>query len=232
MERAFCVLMAGPCPLAVDGAAIGFGLPPRPVPLDELAALLLDPGFDHAGRDAAWRVLLWRARRDPAWMVGAAGVALPMLRRLAGSLAHDRWDAAEDVDAAVLEAFVTAVHATNVSIRRIPLTLQRAVKAGALRARRREAGPMPVSVEVLEAAAPPPPWGHPDLLLLDAVDQRIITRFAAQVIGATRLENVPIGRLATALGISYWALAKYRRRAELALVRAIGDGQVQSQFVT
>ena len=42
----------GPSPLAIDGAALGHGLPPRLIPLDQLRALLLDRSTNFPATDA------------------------------------------------------------------------------------------------------------------------------------------------------------------------------------
>ena len=79
------LLVCEPHPLAADGARIGHGLPARPIPLDELRVMLLHPSMSYDARDAVWRELVNQARSgDPAWRVGAAWVALPALRLLAG----------------------------------------------------------------------------------------------------------------------------------------------------
>ena len=83
-DAAFRLLTQGPEPLSVDGRRIGGTLPPRRIPLDELKRLLLRPSAGIATRDAAWTVLVTRARCDgPSWVIGAVGVALPGLRRAA-----------------------------------------------------------------------------------------------------------------------------------------------------
>ena len=56
------------------------GLPQRPIPLDELRDRLLDQRCPRATRDAVWRYLVRRARREGAtWMVACVGMALPGL---------------------------------------------------------------------------------------------------------------------------------------------------------
>jgi hypothetical protein len=43
VASAFGMLTTGPGPLSLDGAAVGHGLPRRPIPLNELRAILLRP---------------------------------------------------------------------------------------------------------------------------------------------------------------------------------------------
>ena len=87
-ETAFRLLCAGPQPLALHASKVAAGLPDRPVPLDELRVLLLHPSTSARARNQVWAELVRRARAgDPAWTVGLAGIAMPGLRRAAGSLA-------------------------------------------------------------------------------------------------------------------------------------------------
>src|SRR5690348_15063961 len=70
-EKAFTLLAEAPTHVPFD--ARGFdGLPERIVPLDELRRLLLAAATSTQVRDAVWRDLVVRARRDgPAWRVAA-----------------------------------------------------------------------------------------------------------------------------------------------------------------
>ena len=86
-QRAFDLLCCTPAPLAFDGRGFA-GLPPRLLPLDELKTILIADRTPRPARDAVWRELVVRARRDgPAGVVAAAGEAMPGLRRVAGRLA-------------------------------------------------------------------------------------------------------------------------------------------------
>src|SRR6266536_2671373 len=189
VDSTFQALVSGPRPLAVDGARIGHGLPRRLVPLDELRVMLLHPSMSYAARNAAWRELVDLARGyDPAWIVGAAGVALPALRERAGRLA--------------------------------------AYNAGR-RLRRREAAHAGRRAELAESVRPPRPSGHPDFVLARAVAAGVITRSAADLIGRTRLEDVPLSQAAAEAGLSYTAALNRRWRGERRLARAIADGELE-----
>jgi hypothetical protein len=67
-------------------------------------------------------------------------------------------------------------------------------------------------------AADPFSEGHPDLVLAEAVGAGVITAAEAELIGATRLEGIPLKALAAELQTPYDALQKRRRRAELDLL--------------
>lgn len=66
IEQRFQLLCAGPQPLSVDGKQIGHGLPRRPIPLPELAAILMHPRCGFEARDAVWRLQVERARTGDA----------------------------------------------------------------------------------------------------------------------------------------------------------------------
>src|SRR6266545_6181343 len=115
-DAAFAGLTAGPAPLSLDGRRIGGGLPRRLIPLDELKRLLLRRSTWHAAKDAAWADLVRRSRHGgPAWVVGAVGVALPGLRRVAGQLAQGYEGDTADLDAEVLTGFLAALRTVDVT---------------------------------------------------------------------------------------------------------------------
>jgi hypothetical protein len=232
VEAAFGLLACGGSPLALDGAEIGLGLPPRPIPLDELRSLLLCRSTPAVARDAAWQELVMRARSadhdSRLWALGAAGVALPGLRKAAGALARGskRWSG--DLDQAVLDGFTEALQTIDVDDPCIlPRLLRAASRAGA--AVRYEDAPSPIDpVEIPESFAPRLPWRHPDMVLIDAVAKRVLTGPEAELIGRTRLEQVTVAQVADETGEDYDALRMRRLRAEERLVRAIAEGRVRA----
>jgi hypothetical protein len=135
VAEAFRVLTRDPAPLELHGGDLGDALPRTWLRLDEMQSLMLDPATGCPARDAAWRALAARARsEDPAWVVGAVGVALPRLRRitehLTGGCAADR----SDVEAVVLSAFVEALRTISIEHRHLEQRLLWAAhRAGAWR---------------------------------------------------------------------------------------------------
>ncbi len=228
VDSTFQALVSGPRPLAVDGARIGHGLPRRLVPLDELRVMLLHPSMSYAARNAAWRELVDLARGyDPAWIVGAAGVALPALRERAGRLAADYDGDTHDLDAEMLTGFVQAIRVIDTSAGRIASRLCFAAYNAGRRLRRREAAHAGRRAELAESVRPPRPSGHPDFVLARAVAAGVITRSAADLIGRTRLEDVPLSQAAAEAGLSYTAALNRRWRGERRLARAIADGELE-----
>lgn len=164
-EAALRLLTTGPSPLSVDGRSLEYGLPRRPIPLGELASVLMHPSTSFAARDAAWRLLVGRARTDgPAWVVGAVGVALPGLRMAASRLA--RISGGGDAQAELLAGFVHALGTVDVDAPRVCPRLCNAAYIAA-RAALRAAEPATAGEPsgASGSAVPPHPWGHPDLVL-------------------------------------------------------------------
>jgi hypothetical protein len=229
LESAFHALVRGPRPIAVDGAALGHGLPARPVPLDELRAILLDPSLPYAARDAVWRELVRLARTaGSSWVVGAAGVALPALRARAGELARGFHGDSHDLDAEVLSGFVITLRELDLSRGKIAARLSYAAYNAGRRLRRRLEDSPGRHGEFTCSLPPPAPWGHPDLVLGRAVGLGIITALQADLIGRTRLEDVPLQHVAAELGLSYCAAWRRRDRAEHRLAEAIRGAQLEN----
>jgi hypothetical protein len=233
VAAAFRLLTSGPQPLALHAAGLAAGLPDRLVPLDEITVLLLRPGTSAAARNKVWAELVRRARSGPAaWMVGLTGVALPGLTRAVGDLAAGTGYRGDhrDLQAEVLAGFLQAVRGLDLDdLDGIPLAshlMWAAFRAGRVLAcadaawagRRRG---------LEESWQPPPrPAGHPDFVLAAAVRRGVITAADAQLIGASRLEGIPLSRLAAATGRRHDSLCRRRARAEKRLARAIAEGDL------
>jgi hypothetical protein len=71
-------------------------------------------------RDAVWRELVVRARRDgPAWVVAAVGVAMPGLRRIAGLLTAGWRGDTDDLDSELIVGFVARLKTIDLDVPRI-----------------------------------------------------------------------------------------------------------------
>jgi hypothetical protein len=227
VESAFGLLGCDPAPLGVDGARIGRGLPARPVPLPELRGYLLDPATPYAARDGVWRVVVRKARRDgPAWVVAATGIALPGLRRLSRELAVSSGADSHDLDAEILAGFVGALRTVDVRRGRIASRLCFAAYNAGRRLARREAAAAGLRVPLAESMIPARPSGHPDFVLARAVRFGVITADEADLIGRSRLEDVPVAKLAAERGISVPAAGMRRHRAETRLTAALAEGHL------
>jgi hypothetical protein len=219
LEAAFGLLTSGPDPLSLDGRLIGHGLPPRPIPLDELRGMLLHPSVGFAARDAAVAELARRARRDRgAAMVGLAGVLLPGLRRLTTPLARACPGKAADLEAAVLAGLVEAVAGFDEATRRPAASLVWAAVRAAHRLLATDRAWHTRHIPRGLPAEPPRPAGHPDFVLAEAVRVGVLSARDAEVIGETRVGGVRLKALAAAWGVPYGQLKRFRQQAEVRLV--------------
>ncbi|WP_130508001.1 hypothetical protein [Krasilnikovia cinnamomea] len=220
--NSFRLFTTGPEALAVDGAALGEGLPARRIALSELAAILMHPSCGYATSDQVWRLLIGRARTDgPAWVVGAVGVALPGLRQAAYRLRHHDGD----VQAELLTAFVAALRTVRPGEAKVAQRLLTATFTAA-RTALRTAEPSRANPPI---SAPAAGAGNPDFVLARAVGAGVLTAGEAELIGATRLEGVSVADYAARSGRGYWAVAKERSRAEDRLVAAIRSGALSDE---
>jgi hypothetical protein len=225
-EKAFLLLAEAPTHVPFD--ARGFdGMPDRILPLDELRRLVLVAGTSPKIRDAVWRELVVRARRDgPAWRVAAVGMAMPGLRRQAGLLAAGWRGDTHDLDSELLVGFMECLARVDFDEPRI---CGRLVEAGVRAARKiREAESDTMLIRRGEAGAVLPirPWDHPDLVLARAVAVAVLDRDEATLIASTRLDHQTLAVVAAQIGISPQLASNWRARAEKRLVEAIGAGEL------
>jgi hypothetical protein len=189
------MLTTGPNPLCLDGKVVGHGLPRRPIPLNELRAILLRPSTGRACRDAAWWHRVTSARTEgPAWVVGAAGVALPALRKMATDLAEGYRGDVADLQSAVLTGFLEALRRVDTDRPGVITRLRWAAYRARIKARYTRDGIPSMPLPPLESQPPPSPWGHPDLILFDAVAKGVLSPLQAELIGRSRLEDLTSNR--------------------------------------
>jgi hypothetical protein len=225
IRHRFELLTAGPDPLSVDGAALGHGLPARPVPVPELAAVLLHPATSFPARDVVWRHLIGRARTDgPSWVVACVGVALPGLLTVTARMAR-KYDG--DIAATVVTEFLAAVRNLDPHPPQVVSRLLNTTQSNA-RAALRAAQPVHCGEGAFApvSTAPPAVFGHPDFVLARAVRDGVLTELEADVIAATRLEAVPVADYAARHQMSVWAVYRLRAPAEARLAAALRGGQV------
>ena len=222
-RSAFEWLVTGPHPVSVDGRLFP-GLPARRVPLNELRDRLLRRRCPQTVRDAVWAHLVLLARTEGGtWVVGAVGVALPALTSIAARLSAKFASDPSDIHAAILAGFVAELGEIDLRRPRIMLRLRwAAYRAGHNAVREALDAPVPAG-HGFRSTAPPPPWGHPDFVLARAVAEGAVTATEAELIGATRLEGVPLADAAAERNLSYQAAKKARLRAEHRLTAYLLD---------
>ncbi|MBB4934426.1 hypothetical protein F4561_005246 [Lipingzhangella halophila] len=203
------------------------------VSLVQARSCLLGSSRGARQRDVVWCEVIRRARMHEEWMVGAIGLAMPGLRMSARRVCRGLAPAAvDDVESAILAGFVTAMRQINPEWTRLAWRLRSRAQRAGFQERRRETRQPTVNDQVSESAAPPIPWGHPDLLLAEAVRAGVLHRGDAQLIAESRLEKATLVAIAADLDVSYKTLHKRRERAEARLVAAIADGSISARSST
>ncbi|MFC6022711.1 hypothetical protein ACFP2T_41970 [Plantactinospora solaniradicis] len=224
--RAFTLLVQPPTHVGFDGR--GFeGLPDDILPLERLRTLLLSPQTGVEVRDAVWRELVIRARRDgPAWVVAAVGIAMPGLRHVAGALAAGWRGDTSDLDAELLVGFVARLKTIDLEPARICGRLIDAGLRAARKARDADSDAHLIHTDTPDPIAPIYPWDHPDLVLARAVAVGVLDADEANLIAATRLDNATLAQAAAGLGITPSLASSWRLKAERRLRDAIRDGDL------
>lgn len=218
LESTFGLLCAGPKPLAVDGRELRRPFPARPIPLDELAGMLLHPATPYEARDRAVRLLLERSRRlGGAWTVGLAGVVLPGLRRALAPMARAWPEHADDLEADALAGLVEAIGRFDPGPAPVVGRLVWRVASHARRRLAKEAAAEGRHVPSMVSAEPRQPWGHPDFVLAAAAKAEIVTVGDAEMIGDTRLGGMSLHAWAVERGQRDGTLRMRRMRAEARL---------------
>jgi hypothetical protein len=96
--------------MALDGRHLGHGLPARPIPLGELRVLVQHPAATSDLQRAVVEELVHLAAdHGGRWLVALAGMLLPGLRRIAASVATVDQEAADHVEADLLQVLRDAI---------------------------------------------------------------------------------------------------------------------------
>ncbi|WP_327587002.1 hypothetical protein OHA25_08320 [Nonomuraea sp. NBC_00507] len=229
-DRVFRLVACEPGGLAVDGTVLGHELPQRSILLTELRNLLSSREVSNATRDVVWRHLVTRARHEGAqWLVGAVGVAVPALRAVSGRICRGYVAGdSTDIDTEVLARFIEALRTIDVDLPNILPRMRDAAKRAGQRARELAESDASRSFPLHESAEPPTPYGHPDLVLADAVAKGVVSDLDAELIALTRLEKRTLAEAAALLGLSTEGAKKRRQRAEPLLIDAVLAGEVES----
>jgi hypothetical protein len=226
-QRAFVLLCCPPAPLAFDGRGVK-GVPDRILPLEELRGFLIADATPRPVRDAVWRELVIRARRDgPAWVIAAIGLALPGLRRSAGRVPRGWHGDTSDRDAELLAGFLARIASVDLDEPRICGRLLDAGERAARRACDHAAETEALRVDGAWSLPPHQPWDHPDWVLTRAVCAAVISPEECLLISATRLDETPLRAVADELGISVQLAGAWRRAAERRLADAIAEGELE-----
>ena len=105
-----------------------------------------------------------------------------------------------DLESEIARGFLEALYTVDVAQDALCARLVRAARKAGVRLVYAEAAFDGPAWSEFQSRAPIPPWGHPDFLLLGAVDAGVITDDEADLIATTRLEDVPVDQVAAVLG--------------------------------
>ncbi|WP_225732212.1 MULTISPECIES: hypothetical protein [unclassified Nocardia] len=235
VRAAFDARSADPVPWPVQYALGQAGLAKPVDSWGQLRALLCDPTMPSQMVETVWVWLVRRARLHDAQaaVLLCAGMALPMLggmvSRFSDFDAHDRHDA----EAQVLTAFLAEIGRVDLERAGVWSRLRWAAFAGGrwwvtrTAAAARAASGLTTPAETEFAAEQRPvgiaPDGHPELLLVQAVVEGVITETGAALIAATRLEGRSLAAVAAEWGQPYNRVLQRRWRAERRLVAWLGQ---------
>lgn len=217
-----------PTHLTLQGCHIHPWLQERTYSLYELREILMTRGTPYAVRDAVWRHTIRAARLSQDWMVGALGLCMPALRSVARRACRTLTPSGvESVESAILCDVISRVRTINIDYARLAWYLTRPTLRAALSARKHEAeAPVPDDELGQRESTGESVSANPELLLVSAVRNGVLSTDQACLIVRTRTENVPLAQVARELGVSYKAAAKRRERAEARLVAAVHAGEV------
>ncbi len=224
VRTTFDWLVTGPQPIALDGRDIP-GLPPVELPLDQLGRLMLATDCPQGTRDAVWAQLITRSRRDGnRWTVACVGLALPVLLPVAVGLTRRFRGEVHDIHAAVLDGFLSELGTVDLERPAILVRLRwAAYRAGHTALREALDSPAPSRKIGYWSAEPHRPSGHPDFVLVGAVNAGAITADEAALIGSTRFGELSLTEAAQCREQHYEATKKARQRAEYRLVTYLAE---------
>ncbi|MFY1658782.1 hypothetical protein [Micromonospora sp. WMMD1274] len=230
LDAAFVALTCEPDPMTfdLDRCGVGTGLPRGDMTLSALRDWLLAHPHAYKARAAVWRELILRARLDgPTWVVAAAGMALPALRRCAGQLRVGWSGDAHDIDSEILTGFLAALRDRVDLSQPAPYAslCMAAWRAGfELRQSVGEAVPIDDVERIVGPRTPSVPYGHPDLLVQRAVQLGLLDACDEQPYIDLRLGRRAIEPIAAAMGITVDALRMRLRRIDERIARALANG--------
>ncbi|OKI49356.1 hypothetical protein [Micromonospora sp. CB01531] len=230
VNAAFAALTRDPNPMTLDLDKLhdDNDLPASSMTLPALRDWLLKHPRAYTARDTVWRELVLRARlQGPAWVVAAAGMAMPALRRCAGQLRLGWSGDAHDIDSEILTGFLTALRDRTDLSKPAPYAslCMAAWRAGyTLRQRAGEAVPVDDIQHVIGPRTPTVPYGHPDLLIRRAVILGLLDACDEQPYIDLRLGRRAIEPIADAMGITADALRMRARRIDQRIAHALASG--------
>ncbi|MBR8741445.1 sigma-70 family RNA polymerase sigma factor [Nocardiopsis sp. MG754419] len=215
-----------PTHLTLHGAHVHPWLEGRTYSLLELREVLLDRATPNLVRDALWRHTMRAARRSQERMVGALGLAMPLLRGCVGRACRGLDpDSAQCVEAELVAFTIRQIRTATLDHGALGYYLLCRVRRAALGERKRALAAAAQrgwgSAEATDLEDDPETTRSAESVLQAAVRAGTVTAAEAELIARTRLEKVSLVALSTETGVAYKTLAKRRQRAESRLAAAL-----------
>ena len=221
-----------PTQLRLNGQHVHLSLEERTYSLYELRDILLARSTPNQVRDAVWRHTFRAARHSQDWMVGALGLAMPMLRSAVRHAGRGLDQASEaNLQAEVVTAAIRQIRTVTLDHAGQGYFLLCRVRRAALGERKRAlttALQVPVDEQKVDIEAEPGTARSCESVLQTAVRTGTLTAAEAELIARTRLEGVSLVALSTETGVAYKTLAKRRQRAETRLAAALNAAPGQT----
>jgi hypothetical protein len=227
IERQFVELTTPPNPLALDGAALGCGLPARTEPLDKFRVLLLKRQTTWVTKDAVWKELVKRAHNQPKpWTIAAAGMMIPGLKQIAGKLNARYPGEKSDLDSEILNGFLEALDLAEPGHPKVYGQLYWSAFRRGHEACSRENRILRQNALLDDATCASyrrPVSGHPDLILAGAVLDHALTEEQAALLSDVRLDGERQESAADRRGLSKHGCRALLAQAERKLVEFLHD---------
>lgn len=212
--------------------------PPDSLRLGELRARMRHPSFTARRRDQLVDAAAIRARDDgEEWVVVLVAMLASRLVPLADYYRRRCPLIGDDIEAVMLDELRRVVPDYTSRPHGATGWLLKKVRRKARQRLDRELAVLDCQVEeeaaeaahlrreAMTSASPQRPWGHPDLVLDEAVQAGVVSASEADLIGVTRLEGCSLRHVAQQRGIALSTLGDARRRAETKLVGWIRSGK-------
>lgn len=223
VERRFVELSEPPAAVTLDGCCIGSELPQRPIPLDELRIIILKRMTSWRTKGAIWSELVRRAQDlGEPWITAAMGMAMPILKKIAGNAARGFRGDIADFDSEIVEGFLYALNTVDPQAPNLFTSLRFMAQRYATEARASEDRVLKQTTEYDDTSAAvyrPSIVGHPDLVLARAVQDHGLSNQEAGLIARAHLDGEGQGMIAEACGISPYLLRQQLARAQDRLLR-------------
>ncbi|WP_438290804.1 hypothetical protein [Streptomyces sp. HUAS TT7] len=217
VEWSFRALEGSRHALTIDGSELGEGLPVRSIGLRELRERMLNSAPSGRLRELLWAEVAFRAQvGDQDWAVGAVWLMTPGLRKAIRRILLGGRAPYVDIEADVVEGFLTELMTVDVEAAGVPGRLWWAAYRCGLRTRptyRPGGGVVPYE-DWMAALVRPRPEGHPDEVLARAVRSGVLSADEADLIGRTRLGEEGLTEAARKAQTSYLSCRAGRARAE------------------